>query len=308
MSFDELRTEQDGVVTRAQALTSGLTVHAIRAHVRAGRWRRMSPGVYWTHTGPVPRPAQLWAAVLGLGRDATLSHETAAELCGLLDRPSDPIHVSVPADRRVRSRPGTVVHLRRNMPAARPARTPARTGVDDTVVDLTQSAAGVDDAIAWIARACAARLTTPDRLRRAFAARPWLRWREALTVAVADVADGCHSILELRYLRDVERGHALPRGSRQVRRRTGYSDVEYEEFALVVELDGRAWHDGEARARDRRRDNRTSAGGRRTLRYGWADVNVRPCDTAAEVSAALRLAGWPGTPQRCSATCRATKA
>lgn len=94
-----------------------------------------------------------------------------------------------------------------------------------------------------------------------------------------------------------------PAGAAAVPRASSYSDVEYEQFALVVELDGRAWHDGEARDRDRRRDNQTIVAGRRTLRYGWADINARPCATAAEVLAALRLAGWIGAPTRCSAAC-----
>jgi hypothetical protein len=78
------------------------------------------------------------------------------------------------------------------------------------VVDLTQTARDVDRAIAWVVRACARRLTTVDRLRDAFAARKKLRWRAELSMALADVASGCHSTLEVAYLRRVERRHGLP--------------------------------------------------------------------------------------------------
>lgn len=45
------------------------------------------PGVYATFTGQVGRQARMWAALLYAGEGARLSHETAAELTGLADRP-----------------------------------------------------------------------------------------------------------------------------------------------------------------------------------------------------------------------------
>ena len=75
---------------------------------------------------------------------------------------------------------------------------------------------------------------------------------------LVDVAEGAQSPLELTYLRDVERAHGLPTGSRQVRvagRRVIWVDVDYEEYSTRVELDGRLGHQGEGRFRDRRRDN-----------------------------------------------------
>ena len=58
-------------------------------------------GVYATFTGPMTRDAQLWAAVLAAGPGAQLSHETAAEINRLTDRPSPFIHVTIPANRRI---------------------------------------------------------------------------------------------------------------------------------------------------------------------------------------------------------------
>jgi hypothetical protein len=305
--FDELREAQAGVVTTKQARECGVSEAAIRQHVRAGRWQRLYRRIYWTHSGPPPRPALLWAALLRAGPGAVLSHETAAELCGLLDTPSEVIHVSLPPGRRIRAVSGVRLHIRRGEPLAHPAREPRRTTVEQTVIDLTQQASKVDDAIAWIARACAKRLTRPERLAAAFARQRRLRWRDALVTAVADVGSGCHSLLELRYLRDVERAHGLPAGSRQRRRQcertTTYSDVEYEEYGLNVELDGRVGHDGEAKLRDNRRDNRCAAGGGRVLRYGWVDVNVRACGTAAQVAGALRAGGWTGALLPCGSQC-----
>ncbi len=301
--FDEVRLAQSGVVTLRQLTGCGFTEAAIRAKIKAGKWQRLGWSVYWTFNGPPTRAAQLWAAVLAAGDGAVLSHESAAELCGLIDNCHDPIHVSIPFGRRVSALPGARVHTRRMLPRSQPARLPPRTTVEETVVDLTQAAHSLDDAIGWLARACARRLTTPARLAEAMARRRRLRWRSALEEALDEVATGCHSVLEVRYLRYVERAHNLPVGQRQRHRRSTYSDVEYEEYGLNVELDGRIPHQGDGALRDRRRDNRRVADGLRVLRYGYTDVSVDPCRTAGQVGDALAARGWTGRPERCGPGC-----
>ena len=161
--------------------------------------------------------------------------------------------------------------------------------------------------MAWLARACGLRLTTPDRLRAALDDRTRLRWREALTAALDDISGGAHSLLELRYVSRVERPHGLPRAQRQVRtvqgRHTEYKDILYTEFGVGVETDGAVAHPPEARWRDQHRDNASHADGIITLRYSWADVTQRPCQVAAEVATVLQRRGWPGTPRPCTPTC-----
>ena len=91
------------MVTRQQALDAGMSDGAIVAKIRFGRWQRVHAGVYATFTGPMTRDAQLWAAVLAAGPGAQLSHQTAAEINRLTDRPSPFIHVTIPANRRITS-------------------------------------------------------------------------------------------------------------------------------------------------------------------------------------------------------------
>ena len=84
-------------------------------------------------------------------------------------------------------------------------------------------------------------------------------------------------MLELCYLRNVERAHGLPRGERQVPA-IGiagriYRDVEYKTYRTVVELDGRAAHPESDRWRDMRRDNASVVAGRWVLRYGPSDIH-----------------------------------
>ena len=73
----------------------------IKFRMRSGRWRLLHPGVYVTFTGVPGRGARLWAAVLSAGPGAMLSHQTAAELQGLADKATNPIHVTVPHERHV---------------------------------------------------------------------------------------------------------------------------------------------------------------------------------------------------------------
>jgi very-short-patch-repair endonuclease len=308
--WEEHTRRQHGVITRDQAVASGVTLGAIRRRLQAGKWRRLYPGVYVTFSGPVPRSAQLWAAVLRAGPGAMLSHETAAELAGLIDKPADVVHVTIPATRRGRWGPGLRRHLSvRAQASMHPTRQPPQTRIEETVVDLTQTARGVDQALSWVARACARRLTTPDRLRVAFGARKKVRWRAELAAALGDVDSGCHSTLELEYLRRVERAHGLPVALRQMaRRRRGgrwYDDVRYEAYGTLVELDGPASHPAEATSRDKRRDNAAVAKQWDVLRYGVEDVVGRPCQVAREVADVLGNNGWRGRPRRCGPDCTA---
>ena len=220
----------------------------------------------------------------------------------------DPVQVTVPADRRISAVAGIVVHLSARAGAARhPTRLPPQTRIEETVLDLTQRAGTLDDALGWLARACGRRLTTAERLRRAIGRRAKLRWRTELLAALADNADGCHSLLELRYLRDVERGHGLPAGVRQaVRPRRGgrwYDDVSYRGYRTRVELDGRVAHPADRRWHDARRDNAAAADGETILRYGWTDVTRTACATAQQVAQVLRRHGWRGQPGRCGPDC-----
>jgi very-short-patch-repair endonuclease len=312
VELSEIARRQGGLVSRAQARAAGMTDDAIEARLRARRWQRVFGGVYATFNGPLPRAATLWAAVLWARPGAMLSHGSAAEVIGLSrvqgSAASTVVHVTVPNPRRLQSVPGVVVHRsRRAAELKHPSRLPPQTRVEETVIDLTQTAGDLDGAIGWITKACAQRLTTDDRLAAALAARHRVRWRAELAEVLRDVAAGCHSLLELRYLRDVERRHGLPTGVRQhARPRAGgrwYDDVCYEAYATLVELDGQAAHPADQRWRDLRRDNVGVAEGKSVLRYGMGDVTERPCEVAGQVAVVLLRSGWLGIPIRCGQDC-----
>ena len=304
---------QSGVVSRQQALDAGFTEKAIEWRLRGGAWQRLHRRAYATFTGVPSREARLWAAVLRVGSGAVLSHETAAEIHRLTDKPSARIHISVPTGQHPSRRqkiPGVVIHRSRNLVAEwQPPWHLPRTSVEDTVLDLTAVARSFDDAYGWISAAVGRRLTTPELLGKALAARSRMRWRDWITDALQDAADGVHSPLERHYVRGVERAHGLPTARRQARRRHGsgirYLDNLYEPYGVCAELDGAAAHPAEGRWRDTHRDNANVLQGARTLRYGWPDVTEHRCRTAAEVAEILRDRGWTGTLRRCGPACTA---
>jgi hypothetical protein len=47
---------QEGVLSRAQALSLGLTDDVIAWKIQRGAWQRLHPGVYATFSGDIGRP------------------------------------------------------------------------------------------------------------------------------------------------------------------------------------------------------------------------------------------------------------
>jgi hypothetical protein len=300
--------DQDGVVTRQQLLAHGVTHARIRAQLVAGRWRRLSPGVYATFTGPLPDRARVWAAVLRAGPGAVAGPATSLWLAGLAERAPAVPDVLIPEHRRVRGAAGARVVRRRGLAAmVHPSSQPPRLRVEEAVLDRCGAYRRAAPVVDLVLRAVQRGLTTADRLTSCLRARPGHRWRGLLLELCADVTVGVRSALERRWLHDVARPHRLPAAvlnhpdASGSRRR--YRDLEFLGWPLVVELDGRESHPDAERFRDRQRDNSVTVSGRRTLRYGRHELAEDPCGVAAEVVAVLRTLGWTGAAAPCSPHC-----
>ena len=139
---------------------------------QSGAWQRLHSGTYATFSGVPPREARLWAAVL--------SHETAAEVHGLIDKASTMIHVTVTADRNPAKAgmiPGVVVHRsRRVVSQALPPWQLPRTPVAETVLDLVAASKSFDDAYAWLSRATGRGLASAETIKQALGERKRMRW------------------------------------------------------------------------------------------------------------------------------------
>jgi very-short-patch-repair endonuclease len=222
-------------------------------------------------------------------------------LYGLVSEPPRPIDVLVPSERRVQvAGPWVFQRERPGVRSPGSVGSPRRLKVEDTVLDLC-AAATPGEVVGLVTTSVQKRLTTPSRLLAVLEQRYRHRYRTLLMSLLRDVAQGAESPLEVAYLRGVEQRHGLPRGDRQVSHADlpYCSDVAYERYHVLVELDGRDGHLGVGRFRDMNRDNRFVLRQYLTLRYGWFDVLQKPCEVASQVAAALVDRGWERSLRRC---------
>ena len=306
-----LLREQDGVVSRRQLLDLGATRADVRRMLDRKELHVVHPGVYVDHSGRPTRPQRQWAAVLACA-PAALHRESALDAHGMTrDRPGArtdaTVHLVVDRDRRLA--PPRGVSVERVADLSRwvdDGRRPPRARFDFALLKAASSLSEAES-VALLSDAVHQGLTTADRLLRTLASLPRLRRRAVLGEILEDVAAGTRSVLERRYLRDVERAHGLPRGERQLREdtRSGavHRDVRYTAERTLVELDGAFGHrDATDRWTDLQRDLDAARDGHLTLRAGWAQV-LEPCRLAAVVGEVLRRRGWNGLVSPCGPTC-----
>lgn len=276
-----------------------MTADVLRRLVGEGHWRRLAEGVY--DASPLQKgfTKSAWLAMLHAGDGAAIGGEAALRLNGLRREPAD-IEVWVPPTRqRFVSPAGVVVRrdfLERTSQAGGVLR---RIRPVDAVLDVGQQLPATD-LVALLSDVLRLRLATTESLLAELGVRKRVRQRERFVRLLGDL-DGIESVLEYEYRRDVERAHGLPTGVRQVSVSRGTrTDVLYEAYDVIVELDGTLGHLGAASAfRDLRRDNRHAVGGRTTLRYGSADVRGQACAVGDQVSELLLSRGWPGPRLHC---------
>lgn len=301
-AFDEIVNGQFAVLRRDQLVGLGMTPRQIEWRLTSGRWTALHRAVYLTEPGRHDAEMLSLAAVFACGEGAVLSHRSAAFALGLRKAAPPLFEVLIPAARRIA--PPAGVRVRRSRMAL--ARTdehawPPTTSVENTVLDVAAEGTA-DDAVTIAALACQKGLTWDEGLIRALEQRPRHRWKLLLQEALQDIGDGAQSTFEVRYVRDVERAHGLPRGRPQQPTGGGrrHHDYGYEEQKVLVELDGLSFHSAPAaRISDGRRDRGALAEGWATLRAFWPDVGVAPCALAVEVAGLLRSKGWAGKPRPC---------
>jgi hypothetical protein len=302
---------QAGVVSLRQLEAAGVTAATVRARVRAERWQRCARGVYATFTGELSWLQRVWVALLACGPTAAATGATAMRLYGLQGAAAESpcISISVEHSHQVRPPGQTLVTRRRD--GARwvhPVLSPPRVRLEHAALEWASAQTQDAAAIAVLADVVQQRRTTPARLRLTLEERQCLPHRSLLLGVVADVDEGAYSLLEVRYLRDVERPHRLPRGRRQQAAgddRRYYRDVAYDRFGTLVELDGRLGHEVALdRWADMDRDNAAAASALLTLRLSYGQVVGDPCRTAGVVGQVLARRGWAGRPVRCGASCQ----
>ncbi|WP_370616331.1 type IV toxin-antitoxin system AbiEi family antitoxin domain-containing protein [Mumia qirimensis] len=306
-TIGELFELQGGVIARRQLLAAGYEPHDVRRMVRAKELEQLFPGVLVNHTGAPTWIQRAWGAVL-YAWPAALADESAlraAERRRWDSTLEEPIQLAIDRQRNLKAAPGGIEVVRRVRldDDVQWNAGPPRLRYEEAVLDRALAADDEVDAVAILSGACGSPRTTAARLADALERRARARRRRWTTDVLRDIAEGTHSALEHGYLTRVERPHGLPRGRRQVLAEapggSAYRDVDLDR--IVIELDGRIYHESSARRdADLERDLDVLGEGRQTARLGWGQVYRRPCATAIKIARVLSNAGWEGSPQPCA--------
>ena len=304
-AWQDVLAEQEGVLSRRQALLGGLSEDQWQWRLDAERWQSLTPGVVVSHTGPVTPRQLAWAAVLVAGAGACLSGDAALSAWGLPLGELTSLHVAVPADRVVVPRvlrssgaaPVRVVPRRvKDLATWRhPARRPPAVRIEGAVLHAA-AWASTDRAAEWrVAAAVQQRRTSAAALRTALAAVPRLPRHALVATVLDDVELGAHAAGEIAFLRFLRRWRlpAPDRLQRPLRFATvRYLDAWWERPKVAAELDG-AHHRGVGTwESDLLRANDVVVAGRQDgttlLRFTTGNLRHDGERVAAQLAAALR--------------------
>jgi very-short-patch-repair endonuclease len=291
IAVESIAARQCGRFTRAQVRASNGSKAMIESRLRSGRWRRLTSKVLQLPGAPPGLVGDLWTAHLHAGARSVVGFTSAAHLHGFPSVPDRGSRLVVPSGLHLRSTAFTAHQLRDLTPAevvmldGLPV-----TSIPRTLVDLAPevSRARLE---AWLDHLCAERRVDP--------------------AAVASLVDGLHGPAArglshlVALLGDrlpgpgIEQGR-LERALTEVARRGGLGvgiaqhphpgrfvaaglvDRAFPEALLIVEADGRRWHERRlANLTDLRRDRAAAAEGWLTVRFTHDDL-VRAPDSAAE--------------------------
>jgi hypothetical protein len=262
------------VLLPAKLRARGFGENAIRAQLRARRWRRFGRAIL-LHNGALSRAEALRAALLNCGPRAVLTSFTAVEVLGLTRWERDEPHVLVPAGTKIRRVPelDTRVHFTADWSQV----TIARRGVQAAAPALVVAAGSfrsVRPGCGILAAGVQQRLVTAAALEAAVRAAPRVRHHAALLRAVHDIGGGSEALSEIDFLRLCRR-HGLPEPVRQAVRvdrsgRRRYLDsewVRHDGRRVVVEVDGGLHLIVTNWQADQLRQNEITIGGAIVLRF-----------------------------------------
>lgn len=295
----ELRAaEQDGVLSRRQLRDLGLTRWEIEAELRAGRWRAVGRQAVSVHTGPLSAAASHWVAVIEAGPRAFLDGESALVAAGLTGYDVRSIRVTIPRGARpFRRTPGVDIRQSRRWASTdtRRGRLPCAR-VEVAAVRAALWARSDRQAALLLTMVVQQGLTTAEQLAVELLRIRRDKRRLFAHGVVNDLLGGVRSLGELDVVRECRR-RGLPEPSKQVLRRTPngtyYLDLLWEEWGLVVEVDGIQHSWASQIVGDALRQNAVSIRGKTVLRLPLLGLRVEPDTFFAQIAEALVAAGCP---------------
>jgi len=239
---------QYSVIGRRQAAACGMTEKAIRYRVRpGGPWRLTLPAVYVAHTSTLTAIQRQMAAWLYADHAIAITGQAAVVRHGISSRPSEFVDVLVPlACRRVDAGfarlhrtsivPDLVSWGERQLRYASPAR---------AVADAVRQLGDISDVRALVAAGVQRGRLELCELERCLAAGP-VRGSAGLRQVLAEVAAGVMSAAEGDLHNLLQKsGLPVPLLNPQLFVGTTFvarPDAWWPDFAVVVEVDSKAWH------------------------------------------------------------------
>ena len=285
--------KQMGLVARFQITGHPRAASFVNSQLRTRRWHEVAPGVY-SHPGyPDSWKRALWISYLHAGSSAVVSHQSAGRLLRLTGVERT-LSLMVERDHRhVRNRRGSA-RLHRlvdvapsdvTMMSGMRATTAPRTLVDlATVVSRQALLHATEDAITRGLTTVAATGAVLERVRRR--GKPGVakmcsvldQLGPGAAVAASKLDKALTHVINLSGLPTPIAEHPLP----TVQCLDGLVDRYLPEALLIVEADGRKWHERRRNmARDRERDVEAARTGHQTVRFMWENLVSDPVGSAA---------------------------
>jgi hypothetical protein len=300
-ALNRILGEQFDLITRQQALTSGLTRHALAHRLRpGGPWRTLLPGVYLAVTGTPTPLQQEMAALLYAGPGSLVTGPAALRCHHIGTAEPDLVDVLVPATRQRHDTGFVRLYRTARMPERIWERGPIRyVPPARAVADTARGLTSLRDVRAVVAAAVQRRVCQVRDLVAELTAGP--NTGSALfRMALADVADGIRSVAEAD-LKDllVKAKIPMPLFNPALYDKDGTfiarPDAWWPELGIAIEVDSREWHlSPEDHAS-------TLARGRRLSKYQIVVLRFTPGQIRSEPAAVVRdirqaLAGARGRP------------
>lgn len=282
--MDSYLRRQDGVITRSQAISCGLSDAGISRRLRSGRWRRHGPGVYFVDDRPFTAAARIRATVWSHGPNAAASGLAAAWWHDIVESAPGIVEVTVPRHSHGRPRPGARIRRRDLLPADIVERKGLRvTGLALTVIE---AAARGEGGAAVLDRALQ-RHTELPQLWRAHLRNKGRYGSPAARRMLQAAADGARSHAERLLIRLLRSAGITgwvanyPIGRYRV-------DAGFPASKVAIEVDGFAFHSSQADFQnDRERQNIIALLGWQVLRFTWLDLVEAPQRVIAQIRRAI---------------------
>ncbi len=304
-ALNAILARQYQVISRSQAMASGMTNNALAHRLRAaGPWQRLLPGVYLSVTGPPTSEQREIAALLYAGPESALTGTAALRWWGIRAPYSNMIDVLIPESKqrksagfvriRATARMPDDVHavgLRRIAPVAR------------AVGDTARTVSRLADVRALVAAVVQQGKCTPALLAAELEDGP-VQGSALLRIAVADVYTGTRSNPEAD-LHDLIKRAKLPIPEFNPRLYVADEflaspDAWWRHAGVAAEVDSNEYHlSPEDHERTLARDTRMRALGINVLHFTPRQIRTRRAEVVTAIRSALAVPSFrPPVPIR----------